>query len=861
MERTARGHFKTPRWHHLYYILGAIDIIAVCCSLYLNSLITKKYEQALLVNEFWSAVRHETRVVEGLASALNSPGNDVFDSNDVEKERARFDAAARVFDAKFHELKRFAANDPRTSNAHFLDKLDRVGIEAGEMKSYTEDVFSAIKTGNTAQAASFMARLDREFAELRELTNELALAFTKAQDSFTKQEEAGISGLKRLEQSISLMILVMVGGVVIYGRKLTSFVNGANNEIQELVHALDQAGIVATTDAKGIIRTANDNFCSISGYSREELLGNTHSMINSGHHDPAYFASMWKTVASGRVWRGEIKNRRKDNSFYWVDSIIVPMRDASGKIVKYVSIRYDVTERKEMERGLIAARESAEIAAKTKAVFLANMSHEIRTPLYGVVGNATLLAETELTREQREMVDTIKSSSDTLLALIDDILDFSKIEAGRLEIDRQPFDVRRAIEDSVRLLAPRAAEKAVTLGCRIDAQIPDIVVNDYVRFRQVLLNLLSNAVKFTERGGIEITATADRETEMLKIAVKDSGIGMSVAQQEKLFQEFSQVDASTTRKYGGTGLGLAICRSLCTMMGGTIWAESRPGEGSTFCFTVKGTPGYGLNPVNSAENLLGNALCTLGQENPLKILVAEDNRTNQALAVRFFKKLGYDVEIAENGQEAFEAAKNNQYDIIFMDVHMPILDGYDATRKIRTEIPLEIQPKIIALTASVMREEQQTCFDSGMDGFLTKPLNLSELADTLRRHIAAERPGAPEIRKNPDLGRAEILANFDGDEEMFGAVAEIFLADSGERLRAVKACLARADCRGLEEAAHALKGAMANFISEATSAARMEALARHGKLHEAEKCLPFLESDLAELLRAIREVLRERKAA
>lgn len=741
---------KNPKWHLLYYILGAIDIIAVCSSLHLNTVITEKYEQAILTNEFWSKLRHEMRLLESSASKLNAPGNDVFASRDIEKERSRFQEAAAAFDSRFRAFRLMVTMDGRSKSSEILGKIDNVHYEAAEMTVYTENIFTALRDGNVEKAASFMALLDQEFSELRDHTNELAISFTKSQDLSLEEEQTRIKELRILDRSVSIFIVVMVLGVILYGRKITSFVNKST-------------------------------------------------------------------------------------------------------------------------QALIDAKEKAETAAKTKSSFLANMSHEIRTPLNGVVGNITLLQDTALTDDQSEMVETIRSSSDALLALIDDILDFSKIEAGKLQIEHRPFDIRRAIAEAVKIITPRAEEKTISIRVSVSDDVPNILISDYLRFRQVLLNLLSNAVKFTDKGHVSIYADAAKgpsDDFNLTVSIQDSGIGMTTEQQGKLFQEFSQVDASTTRKYGGTGLGLAICKHLCSLLGGKISVESTPGSGSTFSFTIAAKDGLGQEPVNVPRFSEAKGGRNMGDEHPLRILVAEDNKVNQTIAVKLLKKLKYEVDVVENGVRALEASRKIDYDVIFMDVHMPEMDGYEATQAIRSEKSSRKHPFIIALTASVMQSDKQLCFDSGMNDFLKKPLEISDLKATLQKFLS-ERSGGSIMTKSNDTVQVEgvnlpaILKKFDDDFAMFQTVAGVYLGDYQNYLDRIKASLEKNDAHELEESAHALKGAANNFSASlvTATAAKMEAFGHDGNIGAANRMFTQLNEE-ADLLRSkLSDFISARNAA
>lgn len=384
----------------------------------------------------------------------------------------------------------------------------------------------------------------------------------------------------------------------------------------------------------------------------------------------------------------------------------------------------------ELLLALAAAREAAE----TRTRFLAAISHEIRTPMTGVLGMAELLLCTPLNPEQRHYAETIKEAAESLLRIVNDILDFAKIEAGRLELESVLFDLRLTLRAVTTVLLPQAHAKGVKVHTELAPEVPRWVVGDPGRLRQVLINVAGNAVKFTERGWVRISAelaASDGDRCTVRFRVDDTGIGIAEDQLERIFDEFTQADASTTRRFGGTGLGLSIARRLVEMMGGEIGCTSKLGQGSSFWFTVPLV--RGSEPLEVAPD--GSMLFLSGAWRRRRVLVVEDNPVNRTIAVRLLAREGCEVDAVESGREAVEACQGCEYDLVLMDVHMPDMDGYEATRRIRAQESAERHTPVVAVTASSMQGDRERCLEAGMDDFVSKPFSAEVLRRLLERWV------------------------------------------------------------------------------------------------------------------------------
>lgn len=447
----------------------------------------------------------------------------------------------------------------------------------------------------------------------------------------------------------------------------------------------------------------------------------------------------------------------------------------------------DITETKYYEEEILRAKEMAERSSRAKSDFLANMSHEIRTPLNGIIGLTELVLKTELKEIQREYLQKAQTSSYALLYVINDILDYSKIESGKLDLENIPFELNKVKESLIDLFEYQANKKGITL--RVNSPKNMRLVGDALRLRQILTNLIGNAIKFTDNGSIvvniEILNEKDKDVKLL-FRVKDSGIGMSQKVKRSVFMEFNQADNSITRQYGGTGLGLAIVKQLVHLMGGEIWVESKQGEGSEFSFTLTFTTDDNPSEVEDAKEV---DLKSIEMIRGAKILLVEDNKINQVVALGMINDLDIDVEIAQNGKEAVDMARTREYDLILMDLQMPIMDGFESAREIRTfnkEIP------IVALSAAVLQEDIDKTKESGMDRHLAKPIDQRELVEVFAKFIKVKNKKRVTPKKEKEIFKGEELLDY------YGVDLDELRARVGDNKRVIEKIL-NSFCRDYEE--------------------------------------------------------------
>ncbi|WP_417713706.1 ATP-binding protein [Pseudophaeobacter arcticus] len=492
-------------------------------------------------------------------------------------------------------------------------------------------------------------------------------------------------------------------------------------------HANDSVLLI---DQNNKVQWANEAFTRLTGYSFDEIQGREPGdLLNHPDTNPEALEQILEGRRTAQPFRMEILNRHKDGQDIWLETNQVPIRDGPGGKMSYIAIERDITVAKHNAQQLEEARQAAEEGGRAKSDFLATMSHEIRTPMNGVIGMAQLLEETDLDTDQKLYTNTILSSARTLLALINDILDLSKLDAGQISINPCDFDLHQCFDETIRLLRTQAETKGLVLDVERDADLPRYLHGDDHRLRQILNNLVGNAIKFTEKGRVKVTVESEPAIGggvMLNCAIIDTGIGIPKEMLTGIFERFSQADAAISRRFGGSGLGLAISRRLAEAMNGRITVTSEIDSGS--CFTLS-LPFALANPADMSVVPAPEGTGHHDGLSGVRVLVAEDNRVNRLLIQKFLKKTALELEFAHDGSEAVDKAKSFKPDIILMDVSMPVMDGLEATRIIRSWG--QPQPAIIALTANAFDTDREDCLAAGMNEFVTKPISRSQLLDVL----------------------------------------------------------------------------------------------------------------------------------
>lgn len=592
-------------------------------------------------------------------------------------------------------------------------------------------------------------------------------------------------------------------------------------ENRDLMRAIRNSSGVVEFTPDGNIISVNNNFEEISGYKERELLGRQYEILIPSE-DLTENSKLWATLKRGKFRTGRLRRIHKNGEEFYLQATYNPIHNLENKLVKIVMISQDITREIEAELSLQNAKELAENLNKQKDNFIANVSHEIRTPIHAVLGFTNLLLEKESNDQKINYLQSVKTAGDSLLYIVNDILDLSKMEAGLLQIEEEIFDVEEVVSKVSAILHLKAHQKKIGLIPHIEPGVPKLLMGDKNRLSQILINLIGNAIKFTSEGNVKLRLSS-RKTNgkvQLKFKVSDTGIGIPEEKIEIIFKRFTQAEENTSRNYGGTGLGLNISKQLIEKQGGEIRVESVVGKGTDFIFTIPYKPAVlsKLPGMESKPEIHEN-------HDSVRILVCEDNELNQRLVRAILSEKGHEVDIVADGEKALKYLEENIYDLIFMDLQMPLKNGYETTMAIREELKLQIP--VIALTANFMVSERQKCLDVGMNDYLSKPFERQELLSMIDEWTTAssnKKSSGKIERKFPKVSLAILKELSGGNKEFEEEMIDTFRKQSQEILKEMELDFQVENYKNLANNAHKLKTSFGIVGADTTTLNKLEKL-------------------------------------
>ena len=828
---------KRFRWQYVYYLLAAFNIATIALSLLINHQITSAFDKSLEADSRWADRASAMTALTLLVNRVNAPGNDVFESDAPDTEQARFEEALISYNEYLDTTREGIKKNVKDGAQEILQYLDAAKLEMLLLQISAEKVFQSVRENEIMEATRHATMMDSKRSSVLLHHGNVSRLISARQRALLDEQLNVTAHYQRYEVLFALVIGLIIIFVTYYGQLLARRFQGldeqkamaqrkqAENEARVqtvLEKALD--AIIGVSDV-GIVETFNPAAEKLFGYSAGEIIGKNLSVLmpmpHRAMHD-SYLASYAKTGVGSMInaTRREIAAHADGDAVDVAISISAVdygderrymgvIRDISEQVknenkileqqeslTSTVHELRDTQERLEVEAAnyvglseeLAFARDEAEKANTAKSEFLANMSHEIRTPMTGVMGFADMLLNDDLPKDSKEKVFKIKDSIRSLMRIINDILDMSKMEAGKLEIEALDLNLPSLVNDALDLFQEkRKGERGHKLDIQIDLsdEFPVGIQSDPTRIRQILINLVGNAVKFTSEGQVTVEGSlADSEDgrEFFHIAVRDTGIGIKPDTISMLFTDFTQADASISRKFEGTGLGLSICKRLVDMMGGDIGVESEFGVGSTFWFTLPYVPAK--SDVSAVTTGATAYVSNYTSSRSLKILVAEDNALNQQIILATVKGFGHEVDIVDNGARAIEAYESCGYDLILMDIRMPEMSGPEATRIIRRMSGDKSNIPILALTADAMEEHKVGYYEAGMNDVVPKPIDRTELVLAIDKamgetiHIPELADEAASVPQEPESAPESPLVTQKKDEKITAAVDD-FLKQIG----------------------------------------------------------------------------------
>ena len=576
-----------------------------------------------------------------------------------------------------------------------------------------------------------------------------------------------------------------------------------------LLAAISKSNAVIEFDVDGTIIQANDHFATLFGYEEEELIGKDHKSLLVDWTDNQY-QDFWKQMAAGHFSSGRFKRKHKDGSTIWIQASYSPVINEKGKVVKITKIAQDITDD-------VKAKTALEHLNEQKDQFIANISHELRTPIHAIVGFTDLLMENETNDEKAKFLRSIKGAGDSLLYLVNGILDLGKIEAGVFQFDYQSFSLSQLIEYIFSMLSLKATQKKIDFSYLIEDNVPDNLIGDKNRLAQILINLIDNALKFTNEGTVKLLIKTNQNLDdktLISFSVSDNGIGISKDKLASIFERFTQAEENTSRKYGGTGLGLNICKLLVEKQGGNIAVESIKDIGTRFEFTL---------PFEVSNTTLHSKQKKSFKDYSKlrgKILLCEDNEINQLIASSLFQQTAVDLDIASNGKIALEKLKENNYDLILMDIQMPEMDGYQTTVAVRQELKLEIP--IVALTAHSMFKERDKCLQIGMNDYLSKPFRKEEIFEKVGHWLKQGLETVSPINKSIEIKLTFIKESSGGNVEFEKKMLELFIETLEASASQFNKFIELRDLVALSKYAHKLKSSVGMLEADTSLLDKLE---------------------------------------